>query len=170
MKHQENSYFCFFEKISLGWNPMLKHTLCGPMDCSLSGGSVHGILQVRILQWVAIPCSGRSFWSRDWTQVSCIAGRFFTVWATMEARSPQNLIINDPYSSCIKCRGRRMDRTLRDGFASKEESCTATVTFIEAEGWRMYLKMVVPLKWSHLLSRSRSSWIVKKITPTAFAK
>ena len=50
-----------------------------------------------------------------------------------------------------------MERTLRDGFASKEESRTATVTFIEAEGWGMYLKMVVPLNWSHLLSRSLSS-------------
>lgn len=50
-----------------------------------------------------------------------------------------------------------MERTLRDGFASKEESRTAAVTFIEAEGWGMYLKMVVPPNWSHLLSRSLSS-------------
>ena len=57
MKHQENSYFCCFEKISLG-NLRLKHTLCGPMDCSLPGCSVHGILQVRILQWVILPTPG----------------------------------------------------------------------------------------------------------------
>ena len=44
--------------------------------------SVHGILQARILEWVAIPFSRGSSWPRDWTRVSCIAGRFFTSWAT----------------------------------------------------------------------------------------
>ena len=46
----------------------------------------HGILQVRILQWVAISFSRGSSRPRDWTQVSCIAGRFFTSWATREAQ------------------------------------------------------------------------------------
>ena len=55
------------------------------MDCSPPGSSVHGISQVRILEWVAIPFSRGSSWSRDWTLVSCIAGRFFTIWATREA-------------------------------------------------------------------------------------
>ena len=54
---------------------------CDPMDCSPPGSSVHGILQARILEWVAISFSRWSSWPRDWTQVSCIAGRFFTVWA-----------------------------------------------------------------------------------------
>ena len=44
-----------------------------------------GVLQARILEWVAMPSSGRSSQSRHGTQVSRIAGRFFTVWATMEA-------------------------------------------------------------------------------------
>ena len=57
-------------------------TLFDPMDCSLPGSSVHGILQARILQWVAIPSSRGSSQPRDQTQVSCIAGRFFTIWAT----------------------------------------------------------------------------------------
>ena len=43
--------------------------------------TVHGILQARILEWVAIPFSRRFSQPRDWTQVSHIAGRFFTVWA-----------------------------------------------------------------------------------------
>ena len=42
-------------------------TLCNPMDCSLSGSSVHGILQAGILEWVAIPFSRRSSWPRDCT-------------------------------------------------------------------------------------------------------
>ena len=60
-------------------------TLCGPMDCSLPGSSVHGILQPRIVEWVAMPSSRGSSWLRGQTQVSCIAGRFSTVWATGEA-------------------------------------------------------------------------------------
>ena len=43
------------------------------------------ILQARILEWVALPFSRGSSQPRDQTQVSCIAGRFFTVWATREA-------------------------------------------------------------------------------------
>ena len=46
---------------------------------------VHGILQARILEWVAFPSSRGSSQPRDETQVSYIAGRFFTSWATGEA-------------------------------------------------------------------------------------
>ena len=56
-------------------------TLCNPMDYP-----VHGILQARILEWVAFPFSRGSSQPRDWTQVSCTAGRFFTSWATREAQ------------------------------------------------------------------------------------
>ena len=61
-------------------------TLCNPMDCSPPGSSVHGILQARILEWVAIPFSRGSSRSRDWTWASCIAGKFFTVWAPGKPR------------------------------------------------------------------------------------
>ena len=47
-------------------------TLCDPMDHSLPGSSVHGILQARILQWVAIPTSRGSLRPRDWTRISYI--------------------------------------------------------------------------------------------------
>ena len=53
-------------------------TLCDSMDCSPPGYSVHGILQARILEWVAISFSRGSSWPRDQIQVPCIAGRFFT--------------------------------------------------------------------------------------------
>ena len=56
------------------------------MNYSLQGSSVQGILQARILEWVAISFSRESSWPRNRIQVSCIAGRFFTDWATMEAR------------------------------------------------------------------------------------
>ena len=51
--------------------------LCSPMDHSPPGSSVHGILQARILEWVAISSSRGSSGPRDQTPVSCIAGRFF---------------------------------------------------------------------------------------------
>ena len=49
-----------------------------PYERSPQGSSVHGIFQARILEWVAVPSSRASSRPRDWTQVSCIAGRFFT--------------------------------------------------------------------------------------------
>ena len=52
------------------------------MDYSLPASSVHGILQARILKWVAFPFSRGASQPRDWTCVSCITGRFSTIWAT----------------------------------------------------------------------------------------
>ena len=59
-------------------------TLSDPMDCSLPGSSVHGILQTIVLEWIAIPFSRGSSRPGDWTWVSCIVDRRFTVWATRE--------------------------------------------------------------------------------------
>ena len=64
--------------------PQLCPTLETPQAVASPGSSVHGILQAKILEWVAIPFSRGFFWSRDQTQVSCNAGRFFTVWTTRE--------------------------------------------------------------------------------------
>ena len=50
------------------------------MDCSPPGSFIHGVLQARILEWVAIPFSRGSSWPRDQTWVSHTAGRFFTIW------------------------------------------------------------------------------------------
>ena len=59
-------------------------TLCDPVDYSPLGSSIHGILQARILEWVAISFSRGSSQPRDQTQISRIAGKFFTSWATRE--------------------------------------------------------------------------------------
>ena len=56
-----------------------------PMNCSLPGSYVHGILQARVLEWIVIPFSRETSWPRNWTQVSCFAGRCFTDWVTQEA-------------------------------------------------------------------------------------
>ena len=59
----------------------VRPTLCDPVDCSPPGSSIHGILQARILEWVAISFSRGSSHPRDRTQVSRIAGRRFNLWA-----------------------------------------------------------------------------------------
>ena len=68
-------------------------TLCEPMDYSPPGSSVHGILQARILEWIARLFSRESSWPRDGTQVSHIAGRLITVWATWEALGKLKMLI-----------------------------------------------------------------------------
>ena len=62
-------------------SPQSCPVLCDPTDCSPPGSSAHGILQARILEWVASSSSRGSSWTRDWTHVSCISGimgRFLT--------------------------------------------------------------------------------------------
>ena len=71
-------------------------TLCDHMDCSPPGSCVHGILQARILEWVAISYSRGSSGPSDWTRVSLIVTKFFTMWATREA-------CNTIKSTCLKC-------------------------------------------------------------------
>ena len=82
------------------WSPVYVYILhqscpflCDPRDCIPSCFPVHGVLQARILQWVAMPSSRGSFWPSDWTWVTFSEGRFFTTWATREALSPQYLSI-----------------------------------------------------------------------------
>ena len=58
--------------------------LCNPMDCSPAGSSVHGILQVRILEWVAIFFSRGSSWSTDQACISCISRQTLYYCATWE--------------------------------------------------------------------------------------
>ena len=74
--------FCKTESESVVTQSCL--TLCDPMDYSPPDSSVHEILKARILEWVAIPFSRGSSQPRDWTRVSHIVGRFFTIWATRE--------------------------------------------------------------------------------------
>ena len=94
-------------------------TLCDPLDCSLPGSSVHGILQARILDWVAVPSSRGSSQPRDQTWVSGIAGRLLTAeppgkpcWCATIGRS----------GACEGgARGRRRDRDRAS--AEWEQSC-----------------------------------------------
>ena len=62
-------------------------TLCDPTRCSLPGSSVHGVLQARTLEWVAISLSRGSSRPRDWTCISCNDRWILYQWATWEART-----------------------------------------------------------------------------------
>ena len=68
---------------------LLSHVqlFCDPMDCSLPGSSVHGLFQARVLGSLAISFSRGSSRPRDWTLLSHIASRCFTIWATSETSS-----------------------------------------------------------------------------------
>ena len=77
-------------------------TLCDPRDCSLPGFSVHGIFQARVLEWVAISFSRGSSWPRDRPQVSCIAGRRFTLWATRDYYAKTSFILITEFLVTLK--------------------------------------------------------------------
>ena len=74
-------------------------TLYNPMDCSLPRSSLHGILQARVLEWVAISFSRGSSQPRDQTLLSCIPGRHFNLWATREAPWNRTLSLKGKQSS-----------------------------------------------------------------------
>ena len=70
------------------------------MDSSQPGSSVHGILQARVLEWIAVPFSRGSSQPRNRNWVSCIAGRFFTNWGTGEARNTHGSMIKNLSQDC----------------------------------------------------------------------
>ena len=73
-------------KFNTGADFKVKVTQLCPTLCNSMDYAVHETLQARIPEPVAIPFSGESSQPRDWTQVSYIAGGFFTSWATREAQ------------------------------------------------------------------------------------
>ena len=72
-----------------------------PMDCSPQSSSIHGILQARILEWVAISFSRGSSGPRDRTQVSHIAGRRFNLCATREAKMSKKALLLSFSAHCL---------------------------------------------------------------------
>ena len=78
-------------------------TLCDPMDYSLPGFSLLGIFQARILEWVAISFSKGFSWPRDGSRVSCIAGRFFTIWAKKSTIPPFKNKQTNSKPEFVKC-------------------------------------------------------------------
>ena len=111
-------------------------TLYSSMDCSLPDSSVSGILEARIMEWVAIPFSGGSSWTRNWTQVSCIVGRYFTVSATRTGIGMKEVFQGErdwvPCEASKKYWGLRMFFTTKNFFQSgilmQTQRCVLTHT------------------------------------------
>ena len=76
-----------FLALSVTKDVIVKVAQCCPSLCNPMDYTVHGILQARILEWIAFPFSRESSQPRDWIQVSCIAGRFFTSWAEPQGKT-----------------------------------------------------------------------------------
>ena len=100
------------------WFPVAQSclTLYNPMDYSPPGSSIHGILQARILEWVAISSSRGSSQPRDRTQVSCIAGGFFTSWgaaiAILRWWGSKMLYLGHRGRGCVSSRWRGISITI----------------------------------------------------------
>ena len=82
------------------WSCKVKESevaLCDPMDCSPPGSSLHGIFQLRLLQWVAIPFSRGSSRPREQTHISCLGRRTLYHWASWETMREADTILSiDP--------------------------------------------------------------------------
>ena len=97
---------CPFDLGNYGYNPLRRKKRsesCSVMSVSLQP---HGLLQARILEWVAVPFSRASSQTRDWTQISRITGGFFTSWATREVQLIE--------SACVHAKSLQLCLTLCD--------------------------------------------------------
>ena len=112
---------CTFESESESEIAQSCLTLCDPMDCSLSGSSVHGIFQARVLEWIAISFSRGSSQPRNRIRVSRIAGRCFTVWVP-----PQKIPIRERIL-------RRWQSTRR--LSSYRDNSYTIITYLMEQFW-----------------------------------
>ena len=124
-------------------------TLCNPVDYHLPGSSVHGILQTRILEWVAISSSRGSSQPRERTGVSWIAGGFFTSWAIREAlcgMNQQNVIFTWSQFSSVQSLS-RVWLFVTPWIAARQASLS--ITNSRSSPKLMWIKSVMPS--SHLI-------------------
>ena len=130
------------------------------MDWSLPGSAVHGILQARMLEWVAISCYTSS-WPRNWTWVSWIAGGLFTDWATKDAGYIMWNARLDEAQAGIKIAGRNInnfryadDPTL---MAESEEELKNLLMKVKEESENIGLKLNIQ-KTKIMASSPITSW------------
>ena len=131
------------------------------MNSSQPGSSVHGIFQARILEWVAISFSRGSPQPRDWTQVSCTAGKFFTDWATREAENIMRNAGLDEAQAGIKIARRNInhlryadDTTL---MAESEDELKSLLMKVKEESEKVGLKLNIQ-KTKIMASGPITSW------------
>ena len=132
--------FFIFPNTPKKWSEVTQSclTLCDPMDCSLPGSFVHGIFQARVLEWVAISFSRRSSRLKDWTQVSRIASRHFTLWAIRAL--PQGLYLILTLGQQKWLRVYRKQR-LRSGISASSKGLK-TNTILSYKGWPRHIPLL----------------------------
>ena len=132
-----------------------------------------GILHARILQWVAFPFSRGPSQPRDWTQVSCIAGRFFTSWATREAPIILEWV-DYPFSSgsswhrnptsLLHCKGMSFSNKIKHAFTIQLSDFTLVLLFQERE--ICLLTSICIWMFIEVLFLIAENWKVLKCSPT----
>ena len=134
-------------------------TLCDPMNCSPPGPSVHGILQARILEWVAISSSRGSSQPRNWTYVSWVSsiGRQ-ALYELRHCGSPSSPVVTDrsahggqlwgDWGSCSQClwmwkwSGASLELTSLQGLLNESRLWVKSL-FLSLDGEQMKMKMYV---------------------------
>ena len=120
--------------------------LCNPKDCSPPGSYVHGILQARILEWVAVSFSRGSSWPRDQTWVSCTAGRFSTTWAPREA-TRQDTILSEISQSEMNAVWSLQGSCLESPRDGEPGGLQAMGSLRVGQGWATSLSLFTFMHW-----------------------
>ena len=136
--------------------------LCDPMDCRPPGSSVQGILQARILEWVALPSSRGSSRPRGRSWVSCTANRFFTIWATRETLMSWSYSPS-PQSAFSWGHIRSISDTLKQTVGVFLPYLQMpTCPFHSLQGWRGFMESGI--RWTFLACRSPISQVLFHIS------
>ena len=122
------------------------------------GFSVHWILQARVLKWVAIPFSRGSSWPWDWTWVSCIAGRFFTIWATSGSLHYWTLLAKFFHDTFW------IWKTMKSEATTDWLECQPLLRTWKSkeEGWKLFSKLSLWV-WSHFILIREINCVIKHL-------
>ena len=121
-------------------------TLRNPVDCSLPGSSVHGILQERTLEWVVISSSRGSSWFRDWTHTSCISCSGRWILHLLSHQGKPNAILGEMKAmnlqTCSHHLYRLKNKLIIPSFI-KAAACNVDWMWVSKYCWYNWFKMVV---------------------------
>ena len=129
------------------------------MGCSLPGSSIHGLLQARVLEWVAMLSSSGSSQPRDRTWVSCFAGRFFTAWAIREVH-PR--IVRYKYWDFKKFGQFSTDEISMNAVFNLWEVVVGSKLYLLMRVWKVLLFCVASCEQSHIPQGSVDLWLERQ--------
>ena len=148
LHHLHLSLFLRIKSLTYVLSCSVVSSSCDSIDCSPAGSSVHGILQARMVEWVAISFSRGSSWPRDRTQVSCIAGRLFTDWVMGEGQSNHYVQLTQGEGKLHLLKGRVSKNVWTCFLNNQSRKVECLVIFVI---WAMFLVCVHIYACVHLL-------------------